>query len=142
MSSLNSPPNSAGNSGSGRFFIGLLMMIGGGYLFFSNIHVSSNFSFSQSLWRNPMLNVTQGMVLIPFIFGIGMVFYNSRNLLGWLLTLGSLTALTFGVITSIGFNLRSMNAFELLGILILMIGGLGMFLSSLRPAKQPDNSSV
>ena len=39
------------------------------------------------------LTFTSGMVLIPFIFGIGIIFYNARNFLGWLLAGGSLVAL-------------------------------------------------
>jgi hypothetical protein len=118
--------------GTGRFFMGLLMMTIGGYLFLSNIVVSNSFSLSQSFWRYGFVNLTQGMVLFPFMFGIGMIFYNSKNVLGWLLSIGSLAILTFGVISSIGFNLRQMNAFELIGILVLMIGGIGLFLGSLR----------
>jgi predicted membrane channel-forming protein YqfA (hemolysin III family) len=74
--------------------------------------------------------------MIPFMFGIGMIFYNSRNLLGWLLALGSIVMLIVGVITSVRFRLAHMTAFELLTILVLMIGGLGLFLSSLRKIKK------
>ncbi len=70
--------------------------------------------------------------MFPFIFGIGIIFYNSKNLLGWLLTLGSITALIFGVISSIHFSFRSMSAFDLITILVLAMGGLGLFLRSLK----------
>lgn len=141
MSNPDSSRSPESSSGSGRFLLGLIMMCGGGYLFFNNIHVHSHFSFSQSLWRSGPVNLTQGMILIPFVLGIGMMFYNSRNWLGWLLTLGSLTAFSFGIIASIGFNLRSMTAFELLGILILMVGGLGLFLSSVNQTSRSSKAS-
>ena len=70
--------------------------------------------------------------MIPFMFGIGMIFYNSKNYLGWILTIGSLIMLIFGVISSINFRLRSMSAFELIVILVLLVGGIGLFLNSLR----------
>ncbi len=38
----------------------------------------------------------------------------------------------FGVISSVHFRLRHMTAFELISILVLLIGGLGLFLSSLK----------
>jgi hypothetical protein len=44
--------------------------------------------------------------------------------------------LIVGVITSVRFRLAHMTAFELLTILVLMIGGLGLFLSSLRKIKK------
>ena len=71
-------------------------------------------------------------MLIPFIFGIGMMFYNAKNPIGWILVLASLVMLAFGVITSVSFHMIHLSAFELISILVLMIGGIGLFLSSLR----------
>jgi hypothetical protein len=122
--------------GVGDFFIGLMMFCSGGYLLLQSIIVSSSFSLGFSLytvnshsWQIP---ITSGMVLIPFIFGVGMIFYNARSILGWLLTCGSIAALIFGVISSLHLSLRTMTAFELLTILVLTFGGLGLFLKSLR----------
>ncbi len=120
------------NGGVMRFLVGIAMIIGGGYLFFSSITVVNNFSLGYRLYRVGNLSVTSGMVLIPFLFGVGMIFYNSKNWFGWMLSLGSLLALTLGVISSISFRLQSMSAFELLTILVLGVGGIGIFLSSLR----------
>ncbi len=118
--------------GVGRFLLGMAMMVGGGYLFFSSITVVNNFSLGYRLYRMGNLNVTSGMVLIPFLFGVGMIFYNSKNVFGWMLSIGSLIALSLGVISSISFRLQPMSAFELLTILVLTVGGAGLFLSSLR----------
>ncbi|WP_435234671.1 hypothetical protein ACR30L_12950 [Psychromonas sp. PT13] len=124
------------SGGVGQFFIGLIMMIGGFYLLLNAISVSSHFALSHRIYGfsglGNQFSITSGMVMIPFIFGIGMVFYNSRNIIGWILTIGSITALIFGVITSIHFSMRSMSAFDLIVILVLAIGGLGLFLRSLK----------
>jgi hypothetical protein len=72
------------------------------------------------------------MVLIPFIFGIGLIFYNSKNILAWVLTIGSVTALIFGVISTVKFSLRTMSSFDLIVILVLAVGGIGLFLRSLK----------
>jgi hypothetical protein len=40
--------------------------------------------------------------------------------------------LVFGIISSINFRLRSMSSFELITIIVLAVGGLGLFLSSLK----------
>ena len=68
--------------GIGQFFIGLLMMCTGGYMFLESIVVKSGFAMSRSLYRMPMygieqFNVTGGMILIPFIFGVGFIFYHN-----------------------------------------------------------------
>ena len=127
--------NGAGGSsgGIGQFFIGIIMMCGGFYMLLNAITVSSNFGLSSRLFGlGNNFGVTGGMIMIPFIFGIGLVFFNAKNILGWLLTLGSITALIFGVISSVRFNLRTMTSFELIVILILAVGGLGLFLRSLK----------
>jgi hypothetical protein len=118
--------------GSGRFFIGLIMLCGGLYLLFNSINVYSSYGFSARLYSVGGYRVTSGMIMIPFMFGIGLVFYNARNYLGWLLACGSLVALVFGVISSIQFTFQSMSAFDLIVILVLSVGGLGLFLSSLK----------
>lgn len=124
------------SGGVGQFFIGLIMMIGGFYLLLNAISVSSHFALSHRIYGfsglGNQVSITSGMVMIPFIFGVGIVFYNSRNILGWILTLGSITALIFGVITSIHFSMKSMTAFDLIVILVLAVGGLGLFLRSLK----------
>ena len=122
--------------GAGQFLIGLVMMCSGFYMLFNAILVQSSFGMGMNLYGFSMFggsrSITSGMVMVPFIFGIGIVFYNSKNPIGWLLAIGSLAALMFGVISSINFSMRSMSSFDLITILVLAIGGLGLFLRSLR----------
>lgn len=118
--------------GAGRFFMGLLMMIVGGYLFLHNIQVSLGYGLGYQYFSAWGMGITSGMVLVPFMFGIGMIFYNASNILGWVLAVGSLAMLAFGVIAQTRFNLHNMTAFDLITILVLLVGGIGLFLSSLR----------
>ncbi len=115
-----------------RFFAGLAMMIVGGYLFFDSIRVESGYRWGMALYDVGGFALTGGMILIPLVAGIVILFYSARNPAGWLLALGSLLALVFGVIRSIQFVFRSMSLFSLLIILVLLFGGIGLFLSSLR----------
>lgn len=124
------------SGGIGSFFIGVAMMCGGFYMLFNAIRVNSNFGMGSSIYGfnawGYNVGLTSGMVLIPFIFGVGMLFYNGKNILGWVLSMGSLVALAFGVISSLHFSMRSMSSFDLIVILVLCAGGLGLFLKSLR----------
>ncbi|MCL1141396.1 hypothetical protein [Shewanella gaetbuli] len=120
------------SGGIGSFFIGLIMMCGGFYMLLKAIKVTSSFGFGYSLYHVGGMNLTSGMIMIPFMFGVGLIFYNSKNLLGWLLTIGSLVGLIFGVISSINFRFTHMSAFDLIVILVLSVGGLGLFLRSLK----------
>lgn len=130
--------NGAGGTsgGIGQFFLGLIMMCGGFYLLLNGIVVSSNFGFGSRMFSfGSGFGISGGMVMIPMMIGIGMVFYNSKNYLGWLIALCSFAALVFGVISSVSMSLRTMSAFELICILVLAIGGLGLFLRSLKPSQ-------
>lgn len=120
--------------GTGSFLIGLIMMIGGGYLLLNGIVVRPNFGFGAVAFRFGGVPVTSGMILIPFMFGVGLVFYNARNWLGWILACGALVALVFGVMANMTLELGRMSAFDLLVIIILLVGGIGLFLRSLRDA--------
>jgi len=125
------------NGGSGAFFLGLIMMCGGFYLLLNSIVVTSPFGFGMRLYSYGGFGVTSGMIMIPFLFGVGLIFYSAANWLGWLLTIGSLVALIFGVLASVNFSFRPMSAFDLIVILVLCFGGTGLFLRSLRPSSQP-----
>jgi len=129
--------NGAGGSsgGVGHFFIGLIMMCGGFYLLLNSISVTSNFGLGSRLYSfNGFggFGITSGTIMIPFMFGVGLIFYNAKNLFGWLLACGSIVALVFGVITSVRFTLSGMSSFDLIVILVLSVGGLGLFLRSLK----------
>jgi hypothetical protein len=130
--------NGAGGSsgGIGHFFIGLIMMCGGFYMLLNAITVTSQFGLGSRLYGfsafGSNIGITGGMVLIPFIFGIGLIFYNSKNIIAWVLTIGSITALIFGVISTVRFSLKTMSSFDLIVILVLAVGGIGLFLRSLK----------
>ncbi|TPH13379.1 hypothetical protein [Litorilituus lipolyticus] len=132
------------SGGLGQFFIGLVMMCGGFYMLLNAITVTSSFGMGMRLYGFSAMggsyNITSGMIMIPFIFGVGLIFYNSKNILGWILSIGSVTALIFGVISSIRFSFRTMTSFDLIVILVLAMGGLGLFLRSLKALdeKLPD----
>jgi hypothetical protein len=124
------------SGGSGQFLLGFIMMCGSFYMLLDSIRVTSAFGTGQRLYGFSAMGgtcgVTSGMVMIPFMFGIAIVFYNRRNPIGWMLTVGSIVALIFGVISSIRFTFEAMSAFDLIVILVLAMGGLGLFLNSLR----------
>jgi hypothetical protein len=107
------------------------MMMVGGYLVLRGIILQPQFGVGSQMFAAGGFRVTTGMILIPFAFGLGMIFYNVRDWLGWLLASGSVIALVIGDIVSINFTSIRMSAFDLLVIIILLVGGIGLFLRSL-----------
>lgn len=128
------------SGGSGQFLLGLVMMCGGFYLLLNNVTVSSSFGFGSRMFGIGGFGITGGIILIPLIIGVAMIFYNARNYLGWLIAVVSFFAMVFGVISSVSLDLRTMSAFSLITILVLAFGGLGLFLRSLRGASAPERA--
>lgn len=138
----------AGGTAGGTllFFIGVILMGWGGYLFLENVSVSSKFSMAAPLFGGmggPVGRMTTGgSILIPVLFGLGMIFYNAKSAFGWLLFVGSLGAFVLGVIMSIDFRLNSMSAFDLILILGMVAAGAGTFLKSLGSSeKTPEDAA-
>jgi len=136
--------NGAGGTsgGGGQFFLGLVMMCGGFYLLLQSVVVNSTFGMGSRLFGFGGYGITGGMILVPLVIGVAMIFYNARNYLGWLVGIGAFAALVFGVISSVSLNLRTMSAFELLCILVLAFGGLGLFLGSLRNQAREERADA
>ncbi|MEM1397746.1 MAG: hypothetical protein AAGH38_09920, partial [Pseudomonadota bacterium] len=114
------------------FLVGLGMAFAGLYLLLQGIIVQQNFHFGRAAFHIRNYPVPTGMLFIPFLLGIGMIFFNSRNWIGWILAIGSIAAMVFGVLASLNIRLVAMTAFDLVLILVLLVGGIGLFLRSLR----------
>jgi len=129
---MESPQRGAGGTsgGVGTFLLGAAMTIAGGYLLLTSLHVVNG--FGGGLFGLGGFRVTGGMILILFIIGIGIVFYDSSKWYGWALAAGSLLALIVGAIASVRFSFDGMSAFDLIVVLILLFGGIGLVLRSVR----------
>ncbi len=109
-----------------EFIIGALMIIVGGYLFFNNLVVSSSLSV---IWGRS----GSGVALLILLAGIGVLFFSARSRLGWLLVLVGGGIIIINVITNLTVFFRATTFFEMLVMLGLIFGGLGMVARALRP---------
>src|SRR5258708_32409136 len=66
--------------GLGHFVIGFLMACLGGYFLANQVSVVGSY------WSFYGAN-TFGMTLVPMLIGVGILFWNGPNLIGWLRTL-------------------------------------------------------
>ncbi|GAB4128627.1 MAG: hypothetical protein OHK0045_03130 [Raineya sp.] len=103
----------------------------GGYILLKSIHISNSFHFGYR-FSYGSVGMPAGVLFLGFILGIGMLFFNSKNIIGWLITIGSLAFLIVGVIMNLNVSLTQMDAFSFLSILVLVAGGAGLLLGSMR----------
>jgi hypothetical protein len=112
--------------GLGDFLIGFVMTCVGGYL------LSNQVSVVGSYWSFYGAN-TFGITLIPMLIGIGMLFFNGRNVIGWLLTVAGALFILAGVIANMHIYFQPTSLFNTLVMLILLVGGLGLIAKAIRP---------
>jgi hypothetical protein len=111
--------------GLGEFLIGLAMAVAGGYLLTSQVTVTGGFG---SLWGYNSF----GLSLVPLLFGIGLLFFNGRSILGWLLLIAGLVVIFAGILMNLHIYFQSTSLFNTLVMLILLVGGIGLLARSLR----------
>ncbi len=110
------------------FIVGLGLTIVGGYLFFDRVTVHGGYwSFGGSFGSS------FGITLIPTLIGLGMLFYDGRSWLGWILFVGGLLVIAAGVIANLQIHFRSTSLFQTLIMLGMAVAGIGMMLRALAP---------
>ena len=76
---------------------------------------------------------TFGVTLIPMLFGVGLLFWNGRSVIGWLLTAAGGLFIIAGVLANMHIYFQPATLFHTLVMLILLVGGLGLIARALRP---------
>jgi hypothetical protein len=110
--------------GIGEFVMGFIMTCIGGYLISNQVNVVGSY------WSFYGAN-TFGITLLPMLFGIGILFWNGKSTLGWLLTAGGALFILAGVIANMHIYFRPATLFETIVMLVLLVGGLGLIARSL-----------
>lgn len=111
--------------GLGHFILGFALASIGGYLLSNQVTVVGSY---WSFWGGN----TFGVTLIPMLIGVGLLFWNGRSLVGWVLTAAGALFLFAGVLANMHIYFRPTSLFNTLVMLILLIGGLGLIARSLR----------
>lgn len=112
--------------GLDHFLIGLVMICMGGYFLTNQVSVVGSY------W-NFYGTGTFGITLVPMLFGIGMLFWNGRSIVGWLLTVVGAVFILAGVIANIHIYFQPTSLFHTIVMLVLLVGGLGLVTRALSP---------
>ena len=111
--------------GLGEFLLGLAMAAGGGYLVTQQVTVTGGY------WNFNGHNAF-GLTLLPLLFGVGLLFFNGRSVLGWVLAVAGSAILLAGILMNLQIYFQSTSLFNTLMMLVLLFGGLGLIARSLR----------
>ena len=110
--------------GIAEFFIGLIMVIAGAYLLTNQVTVTSDF------WSIYGYNAF-GLTLVPLLFGIGILFFNGKSIIGWLLTVAGIVIIFAGIIANLNIYFQPTSLFNTIVMLVLLVGGIGLIARAL-----------
>lgn len=109
-----------------NFFLGLLMLGGGLFMIFQNIVVTSSWGFGGHFLRIGSFDLPNGMIMLPLIIGIFMLFMMNKKIFGWVvLSIGILIVLLSVLLTThITWRRTSAYLFVIMFGLVAAGGGL------------------
>lgn len=115
------PKRGAGGTPGGiiEFFVGLGMAAGGAYLLTNQVTVTSGF------WSIYGYNAF-GLTLVPLLFGIGILFFNGKSIIGWLLLFVGVVVIFAGILMNLQIYFQPTSLFNTLIMLTLLAGGIGL----------------
>ena len=116
---------SSGNNDVLQFFIGLAMLVVGGYMFLNNVEVMSGNIFRFVLFGRQM----DGVLFIPLIASIIFLFYR-YNIWSKICCCLSMLIILVNVIMNLRLYWRSSSLFALIVIFVLLFGGLGLVMKT------------
>jgi hypothetical protein len=122
------------SGGIGTFLGGAAMVLIGGYVLLTRVSVTSGG------WLVYGYNAF-GLSLVPLLVGIGVLFYNGRSMIGWLLAAGGALIVLAGIVSNLHLYFQPTSLFDTLMMLGLLAGGLGLIARSLQPASAGESDS-
>jgi hypothetical protein len=118
--------------GVGQFFIGLMCAVAGGWLLMNQVSVSSGGGWMLYGYNG------FGLSLIPFILGTGLIFFNGKSIVGWLLLAAGLVIVFVGILSNLNIYFRPTTLYNTLLMLALLAGGIGAMAAALKTAPAAD----
>jgi hypothetical protein len=117
----------AGGTSGGmvQFFIGLGLAVAGAYLLTQQVTVHSG------SWMIRGYSAF-GLSLLPFIFGVGMLFFDGSSKLGFLLLFSGLVIIAAGILMNLNIYFQPTSLFDTLMMLGMTAGGVGLLLRALK----------
>jgi hypothetical protein len=111
--------------GLGHFLLGFAMACVGGFLITHQVSIVGSY---WSFWGSSSFGIT----LLPMLFGVGILFWNGKNLLGWVLTVAGALFIFAGIIANMHIYFQPTSLFNTIVMLVLLVGGLALIARSLR----------
>ncbi|HRR77194.1 MAG TPA: hypothetical protein P5191_10350 [Ruminococcus sp.] len=114
-----------------KFFIGLLLLGGGLFMIFNNLTVTSTWGGGGYFFHIGSFNLPNGMVMLPMIAGIAMLFLMDRKIFGWIVLAIGILIVLLSVLLTTRIYWRSTSAYVFVIMFGMTAAGAGMVLREL-----------
>lgn len=121
-----------------QFLAGLAMLIGGLFMFSQKVMVSSTF-FGTGLMLGG-LNMSNGLIMVPFIIGVVWMFASEGSFASKAFTAASVLIIILAIIMTTNISLVRITLYEWVLILVLIFGGAGMLVRILFATKSAEKT--
>lgn len=115
--------NKSENSGL-YFLIGIILTSIGLFMLTQNTVVTMHWY----TWAFGSFKLATGLILVPFIVGIVILFFNQKSLFGKILTIIGLIIIVATIIMSINIVFKQTTLYNFIIMLIMIFGGAGLLL--------------
>ncbi len=112
------------------FFVGLLMLAGGLFMIFNNLYVSSSWGGGY-IFHIGSFNIPNGMVMLPLIIGIAMLFLMERKVFGWTVVAIGIVIVLLSILLSTRIHWRTTSAYIFIIMFGLTAAGAGLVIREL-----------
>jgi len=109
------------------FFVGIIVFLIGVYMIFQNTIISTGFSLTRMLGFTPNF----GIVLLPLLIGIIVLFFNPHNILGWFLIIVGILIILIGILMGLRITFMPVSLFEGIFMFGMTAAGIGVTLKGL-----------
>lgn len=123
-----------------QFLAGLVMLVAGLFIFSQKVMVSSSFLSGGMQVGN--FNVSNGLIIIPFIIGIVWMFATGGSFASKLMTSLSILIIILAVILTTNIRLVQITLYDWVLILVLIFGGAGLLIKILLLGNAKGSSSA
>ena len=117
------------DGGVGLFLIGFVCVIAGGWMLLNQVTVTGG---GWSLWGYNSF----GLSLLPLLVGIGVLFFNGKSVIGWLLLMAGTVIILAGILMNLRIHFQATSLFNTLVMLGLLAAGIGLVARSLRATER------
>ena len=114
----------------GSFFIGVIMLVAGLWMFFDSISVTTYHGYISRYYGG-----SSAITMAPLMLGIFLLFFSNKSKMGWVVLGVGIVLVAADVISGLRFFMH-MKLWKWAVILVFIAGGLGLIMRSYLPSKR------